>query len=130
MQEELLATNTDTDLRVYAVWFEMFPGDARERWPSEVLEDPRVHHYWDEQKAVGGWYGDHLADMQDQLVPESRGVGDEPVLWDAYLVYGPDAHWAEAPTGLRRWGRTVIGTRESLREALEALRKPAAKLAS
>lgn len=125
MQEELLAANTDADLRVYAVWFEMFPGDTRERWPSDVLSGPRVRHYWDEEKVVGSWYGDRIPDMQDQLVPGSMGVGDEPVLWDAYLVYGPEAKWAEVPTGLRRWGRTVIGTRESLRAAVEALSKTA-----
>lgn len=123
MQEELLAANTDADLRVYAVWFEMFPGDARQGWPSEVITNERVRHYWDEEKALGSWYGDRIGDMKSQLVPESRGVGDDAILWDAYLVYGPEARWAEVPTGLRRWGRTVIGTRESLRSAVESLSK-------
>ena len=121
MQEELLKGNTDADLRVYAVWFEMFPGDARERWLPEAMPDRRVRHYWDEEKVVGSWYGERIGEMRAQLVPESKGVGDEPVLWDAYLVYGPEAHWADVPSGLRRWGRTVIGTRESLREALATI---------
>lgn len=119
MQNEVLSVQEDLDVQVYAVWFNMFPGDSRERWPAAALPDPRVVHFWDEDRAVGDWYGARLAAMNETLVPGSRGV--EPPLWDAYLVYGPDATWVEEPRGLRRWGRTVLLTKEALRESVEAL---------
>ena len=122
MQEELLNAHKDTDFRVYAVWFSMYPGDDRERWPSAVLPDRRVLHYWDERAVVGGWYGARLTAMEEQLAPGSKGV-EPPVLWDAYLVYGPEARWDDAPTGLRQWGRTILLTSESFRKAVGALAK-------
>jgi hypothetical protein len=122
VQTELLDVHKDLDVRVYAVWFEMFPGDSQERWPAAALTDRRVTHYWDEEKDVGSWYGVRLDAMRPQLAPNSRGV--EPPLWDAYLVYGPESRWAEAPTELRRWGRTILSTQQHLREEFEALSRP------
>lgn len=120
MQQELLDAHADLDVRVYAVWFSMYPGDERDRWPSTVLQDHRVTHLWDERAALGRWYGERLSAMEDQLAPESTGV-EPPILWDAYLAYGPDAHWSDTPTGLRQWGRTILLTRESLRTTVQAL---------
>ena len=118
MQEELVKTHKDSNLRIYAVWFSMYPGDAPERWPSTALPDRRVRHYWDEEREVGEWYASRMDGMRDKLVPHSKGV-EPPVLWDAYLVYGPEARWEDAPTGLRRWGRTILHTKEELLKALE-----------
>ena len=120
MQEEILAKNTNANLRVYAVWFSMYPGDERERWPAKALTDERAVHYWDEDQAVGAWYGERLDVMQALLAPGSKGV-EPPVLWDAYLVYGPESVWTDSPTGLRRWGRTVLIAREHLRNAVQEL---------
>lgn len=120
MQEELLDRNRDADLRVYAVWFNMYPNDAKERWPAQVLDDARVIHFWDEQKAVGRWYLERIAGMDATRAPESA-ENEGPVLWDAYLVYGPESRWDSAPTGLRRWGRTILSTREDLRESFTRL---------
>ena len=120
MQQEVLEANKGTDLEVYAVWFAMYPGDVQDRWIADALTDPRVTHYWDEGKSVGRWFGDRVDAMRPQLAPGSKGV-EFPVLWDAYLVYGPEARWTDEPTELRRWGRTVLGTQQYLREAVEAL---------
>ena len=117
----MLNAHKDQNLKIYAVWFSMYPGDLRERWPAAALPDRRVLHYWDEEKEVGEWYAHRMHTMRDQLAPDSKGV-EPPILWDAYLVYGPDARWDDAPTGLLRWGRTVLHTKEALREAVEALR--------
>ena len=116
----MLKANPDQDLRVYAIWFAMYPNDARDQWPAEAMPDPRVKHYWDDGKLVGRWYADRLSDIQGQMAPGSKGF-EAPVLWDAYLVYGPESRWDAAPTGLRRWGRTVLATRDALREAVESL---------
>ena len=117
MQQEVLDANKGLDVQVYAVWFEMYPGDLRDSWPGDALPDPRVRHFWDEEKSIGRWFGGRVDDMQPQRAPGSRGY-EFPVLWDAYLVYGPEARWTDTPTDLRRWGRTVLGTQQHLREAV------------
>jgi len=126
VQQELLAARKNADVRVYAVWFSMYPTDQRDRWPADVLTDPRATHFWDEQKAVGTWYMDHFDEIESRLAPNPTGLGG-PILWDAYLVYGPESKWDETPTGLRRWGRTILDTKDSLREALDAVSSSAAR---
>ena len=108
-------------MRVYAVWFDMVPGDARSRWPRDLLTDGRVEHFWDEEKTVGTWYARRAASLRDQLTPESNW-NDADVLWDSYLLYGADARWQddEAPTGLILWGRTIVAARRSLLEYFES----------
>ena len=119
MQTELLAKYPKADLRVYAVWFNMYPGDARAKWPPSLLTDARVIHRWDEGKLVGIWYGDRTAAMRSQLAAGSSWNGQ--ILWDSYLLYGTDATWTNAPTGLIRWGRTIVAGREPLRQDFERL---------
>ena len=121
MQEELLDVHKDQNVRMYAVWFSMYPGDQRERWPATALPDRRVRHYWDDEKEVGQWYAARMDSMREQLAPDSKGV-EPPILWDAYLVYGPEARWDDAPTDLRRWGRTILRTKEDFRRAFDGLR--------
>jgi len=105
---------------VYAVWFSMYPTDLRERWPADVLTDSRVVHFWDEPKSVGRWYGERFQQIESRVAPGSSGLGGA-ILWDAYLVYGPESRWEDSPTGLRRWGRTIVRTQEALREAVTEL---------
>jgi len=108
-REHILETNPELDLAVYAIWFDMVATDSRRRWPSEVLEDERVTHFWDEEKVIGRWYGRH---------PD---YGDDPelVIWDTYYLYGPGSTWAEdGPTELESWGYTIVESREKLRRDL------------
>ena len=116
MQKDLLETIPDADVRVYAVWFAMVPGDARSEWPPDLLTDARVEHLWDEEKTIGTWYARHAASMRERLTPESKW-NDGTVLWDAYLLYSSDAKWEGdgPPTALIHWGRTVVAARQSLR---------------
>ena len=51
-QDELLAKNPGADVRVFVIWFRMYPGDAQSKWPRELLTDRRVEHRWDEPKTV------------------------------------------------------------------------------
>jgi hypothetical protein len=119
VQTELLAKYPKATLRVYAVWFNMYPGDERAKWPPSLLTDSRVIHRWDEGKLVGMWYGGHTSEIRAQLSQESSWKGD--ILWDAYLLYGADARWDEAPTNLIHWGRTIVAGRETLRQDFERL---------
>ena len=112
----MLAKYPNANLRAYAVWFNMFPGDARSKWPPDLLTDARVIHRWDEPKAAGLWYAPLTASMRRELAPGSSW-SDGAILWDAYLLYGADAKWSDAPTkGLIHWGRTIVAGRETLKD--------------
>ena len=116
MQNELLAKYPKANVRAYAVWFNMYPGDERSKWPPSLLTDGRVIHRWDEPKAVGQWYAPLTASMHAELAPGSQWR-DGAILWDAYLLYGADPKWSDAPTtGLMHWGRTIVAGRETLKD--------------
>lgn len=115
MQKDLLARYPKADVRVYAIWFNMFPGDSKSEWPPELLTDSRVVHRWDEPKAVGTFFGQNKSKMQAQLTSDSNGIRGD-ILWDSYLLYDSDARWASFPTGLTHWGRTIVAARETLRQ--------------
>ena len=58
--------------------------------------------------------------------PQSIDI-DGDVLWDAYLIYGPDARWDgdQPPPGVISWGSTILLTRETFQSALlNALARP------
>jgi len=113
VQQTLLEPNPNARLRVYAVWFNMFPGDAREQWRSDLLNDARVVHYWDEQKSVGRFYFQTLPLIWERRAPGTMTPQDL-ALWDAYLLYGPDARWNDQPPEMISWGATILLTREKL----------------
>lgn len=110
VQKEVLAKDPTTELRVYVIWFNMYLGDKRSRWNPKRISDPRVVHYWDQDKIVGKW-----------LV--EREVVDYPdeILWDAFLLFGPRAVWQETPHPLSAWGMPVYPNRLRLRKELQIL---------
>jgi hypothetical protein len=90
---------------VYTVWFNMLYGDSRARWDGDGLTDPRVAHFWDEQKTVGNWFS--------MNVTHSPGT-----TWDFYALYGPDATSLSAPLST---GGPIIARSGALRASIEAL---------
>jgi hypothetical protein len=111
VQKQILEAHPDAELSVLAIWFGMFPGDSRSRWPESLLTDARVRHYWDEERLTGRLYGE-------------RVTAQEPghVEWDAWFLYDGEGVWGSGPpTPLVGWGRTIVSTREELRRELEAL---------
>lgn len=120
MQRELLDTYPEPNLRVYAIWFNMMGGDSRSKWPANLLTDARVIHRWDEPKAVGLWFAPRMAAIRTQMAADSAWSGGD-VLWDAYLLYGADAKWTDAPSNVVRWGRTIVAGLETLREDFSTL---------
>ena len=72
MQEEILDKHPDADLKVYAVWFSMYPTDERDNWPSDILTDDRVVHYWDETRSVGRWYMERIGEIDSMLSPDDE----------------------------------------------------------
>ena len=75
VQHEVLAKYPTANLRVYAIWFDMFPGDAKSKWPASLLTDPRVTHLWDEGKLVGRWYGERSARRRSERWTPTTAVG-------------------------------------------------------
>jgi len=105
IQQEILDKYPALNIRVYAVWYEMLPGDSKAAYPSarKLMPDRRVAHYWDKEKATGKWF--------KTAVPNSY---EKPVMWDAYYLYDADAQWDQAPGPLVSWGRTLLDTRQEL----------------
>jgi hypothetical protein len=114
VQNEILQKNPAAKLQVYAIWFNMYPGDAREQWSANLLTDPRVVHFWDEQKIVGTWFG--------KQHPEYL-KGGQSAVWDAFILYGAEARWQESISHRLSMGRTIVAKREDLRQSLLPLLK-------
>ena len=108
MQEQILDQNPSAQVQVYAIWFNMLPGDSRAAWDGGGLTDPRVVHLWDEQKVAGNWFAANVSHRQSTE-------------WDAYFLYGPQATWEAEPSPLISWGGTVIGKHAQLEAAITPL---------
>ncbi|MBV8719262.1 MAG: hypothetical protein JO020_00215 [Chloroflexi bacterium] len=96
---------------MYVVWFNMLFGDSRDRWDGDGLSDPRVRHFWDEQKVVGNWYSAN--------VTESKGT-----TWDFYALYDPAATWTSSPPKAVDQDGTIIGHHDELKAAITPLLRP------
>jgi len=123
VQQTLLGPNRNAPLRVYAVWFNMYPGDARARWRAELLTDERVRHYWDEQRSVGRLFLQILPRLWSVRAPETV-LPQADALWDTYLLYPADARWDEAPPNAVSWGSTILQTKETLEQNVLQLLRP------
>ena len=113
VQQHILDSHPGAPLKVYAVWYAMYPSDARHRWRPDLLRDPRVEHWWDERRVVGTRLLKEIGPHQSRRAPGSKDFRDE-VLWDAYLLFEPGARWtAVMPTPVS-WGYTILAAREAL----------------
>jgi hypothetical protein len=118
-QDELLAKHPKADVRVFVIWFRMYPGDEESKWPRELLTDRRVEHRWDEPKTAGRWFLTNLRSLR----PSRGGDGVFPqrvdALWDSYLLFDRNATWTDKPDGVLSWGYTVLRTRRRLANDFE-----------
>ena len=113
MQTELLERYPRANVRVYAVWFNMYEGDSRARWRRDLMPDSRVEHFWDEGRALGLRYFDDLARLAGRRAANTKET-EGKVLWDAYLLYPTGATWDGSRTNVISWGRTILLTRDTL----------------
>ena len=86
----------------------MLAGDAREEWDGNSMPDPRVTHFWDGERQVGGWFAEQVEGY--------RGVS-----WDTYYLYGPQASWETIPFPLVGSGGTIIQMRKQLEMQAQTL---------
>jgi hypothetical protein len=113
VQQALLDNDTKAAVRVYAIWFNAYPGDARTRWRPDLLSDSRVVHFWDERKSIGRLYFKTLPHLAARRALQSLDP-EGGVLWDAYLLYRSDARWDSQPPDVVSWGSTILLTRDTL----------------
>lgn len=84
----------------------MLPGDEEGAIPDDLFTDPRVSRYWDNDRTLGTWFADH-------------GFGDQPILWDAYILFDPQTVWNDHPTPVA-FGDPIIGDTDTLNNAISA----------
>ena len=94
------------------IWLPILPTDARDEWDDQLLADARVTHLWDQDRAAGRWLAD------DQNIDLGY---DGEILWDAFLLFGPEAHWESTPSELLAWGTPIVGRFPELADALAPL---------
>jgi hypothetical protein len=108
VQRDILQRHPDSDLKVYVVWFSMLAGDSRSGWDHCAVPDPRATNLWDQKQLASRTLG-----------PAVEGAA--PPVWDAYLLYGPDARWGDEPPQPVSTGATIYGTRQRLEKAITPL---------
>lgn len=124
VQREILEADPEAELVVFAVSFDMVMTDSRAGWSAGSLHDSRVVHLWDEERVLGSWFALHPR-FRD------RGLIGGGVMWDTWLLFGPDARWGEdGPAPLSGAGHTIVRTRQRLREEVETMVSRASVAAS
>ena len=112
--------NVPRKLAVYAVWFNMYPGDSRAAWPAHALTDSRVTQFWDEPRRVGTMFLSQLPTILDRRAPGTLQPFDD-AMWDAFFVYTARDRWTEAPPLPVAWGYPIMVTRETLASEIHRL---------
>jgi len=121
VQKEILEGRPDAALRVYAIYFEMVDGDRGAKSkvdPKDLLDDPRVTSFWDDGKIAGRWFDENVTKLG-----ERQGVSDR-IEWDSYVLFGPQARWADSPPDHVSWGRPLVEETGRLRADLEGTLSP------
>ncbi len=109
VRENVLEAYVDDEITVYAVWFNMIPGDRKSRWNPNLLADERVTHYWDEDRVLGKWIAKNVDDCEH--------LG--PIDWDSYYLFDEDGHWDKSFEDLKACGTPIFRNTENLATALE-----------
>ena len=87
----------------------MLPGDEQAAIPNDLFTDRRVTRYWDNDRTLGTWLADH-------------GLGEQPILWDAYVLFDGEAVWNDTPQPLA-FGDPIIGDTDTLNAAISVYAK-------
>jgi hypothetical protein len=117
----VFAPRPKRDIRVFTVWFRMYPGDEESRWPRELFTDSRMQQRWDEPKTAGRWFLDHLHDLQPAHSVSGKFPQRVDAMWDTWMLFDRKARWTDRPDGLLSWGYPIMATRGQLQEDLDAL---------
>ena len=100
----------------------MLDADEALRWPQGVFTDPRVEQRWDEPKAAGVWFLDHLRDLRPARPVSGTFPQRVDAMWDTWMLFDRGAAWKDdTPDGLLSWGYTIMQTRVQFQDDVEAL---------
>jgi hypothetical protein len=106
---------------VFVIWFRMLDEDEAGRLPRQVFTDTRVEQRWDEPKAAGAWFLEHLRDLHPARPVSGTFPQRVDAMWDTWMLFDRGAAWTDVPGGLVSWGYTIMQTREQFAEDVEAL---------
>jgi hypothetical protein len=109
--EHILKKYPENDIEVYAIWFNMIPGDRKDKWNPKALDDKRVRHYWDEKRVLGKWISKNV-DACDHL---------GPIDWDSYYLFDEDGTWDETFEDIKACGTPILKATEPLTSAAATL---------
>ena len=86
VQRYVLDRIASPDLRVYVVWEPIVRADTEQASyaASRLVSDPRVQQFWSASRFTGRSFGN------------LSGKDGKPI-WDAFLIFGRDTRWADAP---------------------------------
>lgn len=89
----------------------MLSTDARSRWrlTGHTIDDPRVSHFWDEDRVIGKYFA------------EQAGWGEGDVMWDVFYLFGPDAEWGAELGEPVAHGGTIDDEAGALARGLDSL---------
>ncbi len=104
MQEDILSEDRTASIAVHVIWFSVLGGDQRSEIRTELIDDARATHYWDDDREISDFFGDRADEFG---LPSGQ-------LWDAYLLFAPGATWDAIPHPIAAWGAPVINERERL----------------
>ncbi len=116
VQTNILDAKPDAAIRVYAIFFEIVIGDKGAKYevdPHELLDDPRVTHFWDERRLTGRWFDENVTRIGKRTGEEGR------IEWDTFILYDDRAEWTDEPPHTVSWGRPVIQEKIRLLRDLE-----------
>lgn len=74
----------------------------------KTIPDLRAIHYWDKKKLIGKWFKDNVTTQYE---------GD--ILWDATILFGPEATWDDTPKPMVHYGRTILHKAEELKSNIK-----------
>ncbi len=77
---------------------------------AEEFSEWGIPQYWDEERRVS-------LEVKKRVVPDVKS--DVP--WDMFILFGPEATWADAEKHVLGWGEPVIQRIEKLEALLSAV---------
>jgi hypothetical protein len=101
----------------------MYPGDEESKWPRTVFDDRRVEQRWDDPRAAGAWFLEHLEDLHPAHKVAGKFLQRVDAMWDTWILFDRGGTWTDVPDGLLSWGYTIMATRSQLEADSAALRR-------
>ena len=117
--DETLARLPDARIRAFVVWEPVIRTDIAPPTSSVLgkVRDARAAQFWDPERGVS----DALRETARANRVRLRSGNDVPsVVWDAVLVYGPDARWGERIPVPAYYGGPVESVIAEAQQALSA----------